>query len=183
MNKLENRIRNERGAFDSFEPSNGHMERFAMKLGKQPVSLISGIPYIVRVAALVFLVAASSLLVYEQITQRSRGSLSNADIRMKELSDARFYFTSLIQEKYDAIDRFTRSDPEQNHILMKELGSMDRMLKSLQEDLLTYPADERVIHAMISHYELKLEVMSQIIKQLENVKQATNNNTYENIET
>ena len=182
MNKLENRIRDELKAFDSFEPAAGHMDRFAGKLGRQRKSLFSRIPYAVRVAAMVFLVAASSILVYEQVTQKIHGSISDLDVRMKELSEAEFYFASLIQEKHDAIDRYTSSDPEQNKILMNELETMDRMLKSLQDDLQTNPTDERIIHAMITHYELKLEVMSQIIRQLENIKQVTNNSNYENTE-
>ena len=101
---------------------------------------------------------------------------------MNELSEAEFYFTSLIREKHDAIDRFTSSNTEQNSILMKEFENMDQMLKSLQDDLQTNPTDERVIHAMISHYELKLEVMSQILRQLENIKRATNSNNYEKTE-
>ena len=181
MNKLEDRIRDERGAFDSYEPSEGHMDRFAGKLGRQHRSLITRIPYAVRVAAMIFLVAASSILVYEQFTQRNYGNISDVDV-MNELSEAEFYFTSLIREKHDAIDRFTSSNTEQNSILMKEFENMDQMLKSLQDDLQTNPTDERVIHAMISHYELKLEVMSQILRQLENVKQSTNSNNYENPE-
>ena len=56
-------------------------------------------------------------------------------------------------------------------MLMTELNEMDRLFHSLQEDFQANPKDERVINAMISHYQLKLEIMNQIIKQLEKVNQ------------
>ena len=160
MSKLENRIRNQREAFDSFEPSRGHMERFAAKLGRKRGTFLARIPQAVRIAAMVCLVAATSILVYEQLDQRNAESVSELDGAMQELYDAEFYYTGLIREKARAIDCFTSSDPEHNRMLMAELESMDRMLKALQMDLKASPSDERIIHAMISHYELKLDVMT-----------------------
>ncbi len=180
MNKMEDSIRRQREALDSFEPPAGHMERFSLRLGGQ--TFIYRIPRAVRIAALLCLVAASSILLYEQLDSPGAGSVSEMNSAMKELTDAKFYYTSLIQEKYRAIDDFTSDDPEHNRILMTELEGMDRMFTALQEDLQTSPSDERIVHAMISHYELKLDVMSQILQQLENVKQVTNNNSDEDTE-
>jgi hypothetical protein len=93
-----------------------------------------------------------------------------------EFNEAESYYTSLIQDKYQEIDRLDMDDPKQKEMLMTELEEMDRLFQSLQKDLQANPRDERVINAMISHYQLKLEVMSQIIKQLEKVNQL--NKTY-----
>ena len=46
---------------------------------------------------------------------------------------------------------------------------MDSLMKQLQRDLKTNPGDERIINAMISHYQMKLGVMNQILDQLENI--------------
>jgi len=64
---------------------------------------------------------------------------------------------------------------------MIELEEMDKLFHSLQKDFQSNPNDQRVINAMISHYQLKLEVMSQIIKQLEEVNHV--NNKYKNHES
>jgi hypothetical protein len=45
------------------------------------------------------------------------------------------------------------------------------MFKSLMRDLKTNPSDERILSAMINHYQLKLEVMGQIIDQLQKANQ------------
>jgi hypothetical protein len=180
MHKLEDKIRNQREAFDSFEPSRGHMERFAGRLERPRRTFLRRIPQAVRIAAMVCLVAVTSILVYEQLDQSDTGRVS--DMLMQELNDVEFYYTSLIREKTRAIDRFTSNDPEHNRMLMAELESMDRMLSALQKDLQASPSDERIIHAMISHYEMKLDVMTQILNQLKNVKQVTKNEKDEDTE-
>jgi cell division protein FtsL len=171
MNKLENQVRNNRQKFDSQEPSSGHMERFEQKLIKrQSRSLFSRIPYALKAAVVLLLVALSSILIYEQaqIYYQNQRILSLQDIS-DEFGEAELYYTSLIKNKYQEINRLNIEDPRQKEMLMNELDEMDRLFHSLQKDFQANPADERIINAMISHYQLKLEVMSQIIKQLEEV--------------
>ena len=54
-------------------------------------------------------------------------------------------------------------------MIIHELSEMDSLMKQLQRDLKTNPGDERIINAMISHYQMKLGVMNQILDQLENI--------------
>ncbi len=182
MNKLEKQILDSRHKFDSQEPSSGHMERFERKLrNSQSRSLFSRIPYVLKAAVILLLVALSSILVYEQarIYYQNQRVLSLQDIS-EEFGEAEFYYTSLINNKYQQINKLNIDDPKQKKILMIELEEMDRLFHSLQKDFQANPKDERVINAMISHYQLKLEVMSQIIKQLEEVNQV--NKTYKDHE-
>ena len=46
---------------------------------------------------------------------------------------------------------------------------MDNMYEELQKDLKANPNDERVINAMIEHYQRKVEVMNYILSQLKEV--------------
>jgi len=183
MNKLEKQIRANRQNFDSQEPSAGHMERFEQKLRKQPSrSLFSRIPYALKAAVVLLLVALSSILIYEQarIYYANQRVLSLKDIS-NEFGEAEYYYTSLINNKYQEINRLNIDDPKQKEMLMIELEEMDKLFHSLQKDFQSNPNDQRVINAMISHYQLKLEVMSQIIRQLEEVNQV--NNKYKNHES
>jgi hypothetical protein len=178
MNKLDEQIQSNRHAFDSQEPSPGHMERFADKLQhRQTRHLFSRIPYAVKAAAVIALVALSSILIYEQARQYYQHqrifTLRNIS---DDFSEAEYYYTSLIRDKYQEIDRLDMNDPKQKEMLMTELDEMDRLFQTLQKDFQANPKDERVINAMISHYQLKLDIMNQIIKQLEEVNQV--NKTY-----
>lgn len=176
MNKLEKQIQANREKFDSREPSAGHMERFEQMLNKQPSrSLLSRIPYALKAAVVLLLVALSSILIYEQarLYYANQRVLSLQDISA-EFGEAEIYYTSLINHKYQEINRLNINDPKQKEMLMIELEEMDKLFHSLQKDFQSNPNDQRVINAMISHYQLKLEVMSQIIKQLEAVNQVNN---------
>jgi hypothetical protein len=53
---------------------------------------------------------------------------------------------------------------------MKEIKSMDSTYVSLQKELKANPNDERIINAMIEHYQTKLEVMTYIVNQLKTIR-------------
>jgi uncharacterized protein (DUF305 family) len=70
-------------------------------------------------------------------------------------------------------------------MLMDELNQMDETYKDLQEDLKANPNDERVINAMIDHYQRKVEVMNYILSQLKEIQtnneNQINNENYETV--
>ncbi len=159
MNKLEKHIRTNRDKFDSFEPSADHMARFRTKLAA-PVSLYSRIPYGLKIAAVLMLVAVSSVLIFEQ-SQKYYISRQQPleEIMPGDYFEAGIYYTSLIKEKYTEIDRLSESDPDRKEILFKELDEMDVLYRSMLKDLQTTPTDERILSSMITHYQMKLEIM------------------------
>ncbi|MCK4856268.1 MAG: hypothetical protein KAT31_18450, partial [Bacteroidales bacterium] len=114
-----------------------------------------------------------------QIYYSNQRVLSLQDIS-EEFGEAEFYYTSLINNKYQEINRLNINDPKQKEMLMVELDEMDKLFHSLQKDFQVNPTDRRVINAMIAHYQIKVEIMSQIIEQLEEVNQV--NKKYENHE-
>jgi hypothetical protein len=75
-----------------------------------------------------------------------------------------------------------KSNPAQKTMLMKEMKSMDSTYVSLQRELKANPNDERIINAMIEHYQTKLEVMTYIVNQLKTIRN-DNHNKKENEKT
>ena len=67
------------------------------------------------------------------------------------------------------------SNPEQQEALLQEMASMDSVYRDLQKELRANPNDQRIIDAMIKHYQTKLEVMSYILDQLKEIKAETAN--------
>jgi len=63
-------------------------------------------------------------------------------------------------------------------MLISELRSMDSVYVQLQKDLKTNPNDERIINAMIEHYQTKVEVMSYILNQLKVIRNENLKDTY-----
>ena len=69
------------------------------------------------------------------------------------------------------------NNPEQKTMLLKEMKSMDSTYVSLQKELKANPNDERIINAMIEHYQTKLEVMTYIVNQLKTVRSENQKST------
>jgi hypothetical protein len=68
-----------------------------------------------------------------------------------------------------------KNNPVQKTMLMKEIKSMDSTYVSLQKELKANPNDERIINAMIEHYQTKLEVMTYIVNQLKTIRNDNHN--------
>jgi len=62
-------------------------------------------------------------------------------------------------------------------MLIKEMRTMDSTYVSLQKELKANPNDERIINAMIEHYQTKVEVMSYIVNQLKAIRNDNQNTT------
>jgi len=185
MKDLDKILQENRSVLDSHEPDEGHFERFESKLidfhAKKNTFSFS---YLLKAAAVAVLVVLSGLWVYDNINTRT----SNQGIALSEVSpeynEVEIYYTQLVNQKYNELNQFQFIDSAQKSILMQELTEMDDMYEVLKKDLTTNPNDERVINAMIKHYQLKVEVMNQIVHQLEQAKNINNQNSdnYESTE-
>jgi hypothetical protein len=70
-----------------------------------------------------------------------------------------------------------KNNPGQKEMLIREMKSMDSVYVSLQKELKANPDDERIINAMIEHYQTKLEVMTYIVNQLKMIRNDNQNYT------
>jgi hypothetical protein len=84
--------------------------------------------------------------------------------------EADLYYTSQMDARYDQIRDFNFEDMEEKTLLLDELKDLDEYHQQLMSDLEANPDDDRVINALIRHYQIKLEIMDQIIIQLNQIK-------------
>jgi hypothetical protein len=185
MKSLEDIIRANRTAFDHEEPSAGHEDRFLFKLShRQPGKRTFRVSFILKVAVILLLVCLSSLWIYEKISQVHSGSRQYALGQVSpEYREVEIYFTSLINTRVEQLNKFDFSeDSTAKAMLIKELVVMDAVYDSLQNELKKYPSDQRIIDAMITHYEMKVEVLNRILDQLKTIKSVNpaNNTDHEN---
>jgi len=171
MKDLEKIIQENRLDFDSFEPTEGHFERFEEKLlayNKKQKSFHIG--YLLKTAVVAVLVVLSGLWVYDHfIFQATPKGIALSEIS-PEYSEVEMYYTHLVNQRYDEILSYEFMDSTQKEMLMHELTEMDSIYDNLKNDLKTNPTDERIINAMIQHYQLKVEVMNRILAQLQQAK-------------
>lgn len=182
MNRLEEIIRKGRGQFDDSDPSDGHFERFSYKLATRLHAGLarkrSIVPYLLKAAVVTLLVTLSSLWSYDHFIRpniRTTMSLSQVSPEYREVEKYYVQQVNLMENEFSSIDL---NNPEQKEMLMNELESMDSAYIELKKELRANPDDQRVIDAMIKHYQTKVEVMSYILEQLKQIKaEAETDNT------
>jgi len=95
-----------------------------------------------------------------------------------EYGEVERYYVQQVNLMEDEIKALPIDDNgQEKEILLAELESMDDMYEELQKDLKANPDDERVINAMIEHYQKKVDVMTYILTQL---KEGRNENQINN---
>lgn len=173
MGLFEEYINKKRDKFYQEEPEKGHLERFANKLDGYSVNS-SGFSwsFLLRAAAIVVLVVFSSLWAYENFLRiTTKSELSGLSEISTEYRDAEIYYTNLINHKYSEIKSYQfHNSPEEQDILLKELSEMDSIYKSLEDELKKEGSNQMIIYAMIRHYQIKLNIMIQILELLDQVK-------------
>jgi len=184
MKTLEEIIKSDKEIWNSDEPAEGHFERFSVKLElrtKTGNSQRRISTYLLRAAGVAALVILSSLWVWDNIKQNSK-MMTLSEVS-PEYMEVETYFIQQVNLLEDEIKGSILSDdPEQKDILMKELQNMDTVYIALQKELKVNPNEEKIINAMIEHYQKKLEVMTIIVTQLKSIRSINiNNEDYEKV--
>ena len=182
MKKLEKFIQNQREAFEE-EPFDGHFERFRAKMVKStgPWKVIS-LPGVLKVAAILILVVITSSWTYDRFFIDNGDGLALGDVS-PEYREVEQFYVHQVNQKYDEFRNMeVLDDSLQKSMVIKELTEMDSIYNSMKVDLKSSPDDERVINAMIEHYQLKLDIMNHIMEQLEDIKSNNKQTDHENTE-
>lgn len=178
MNTLEEFVRKNRDEFDDREPSEGHLERFSFKLatrlhsGRNKKSIL---PYILKAAVITLLVTLSSLWTFDHVIRPNlKKTMTLSDVS-SEYREVETYYVSQVNMIENDIMAIDLDNPEQKQIMMQELAGMDSTYAELQKELKANPDDKRIIDAMITHYQTKIEVLNYILNQLREIKEETEN--------
>jgi hypothetical protein len=178
MKNIEEIIRSNKDFFEDAEPSTGHLERFNRKLEiRFQITAVkrSIVPYLLRAAVVTLLITLSSLWTWDHFlrTGSTRMTLGQVSPQYKEVENYYVHQVNLMEGEIVNVD--LKNNPEQKNLLLKEMKSMDSTYVSLQKELKANPNDERIINAMIEHYQTKLEVMSYIVNQLKTIRNDNQN--------
>lgn len=180
MKNIEDFISSNRQFFDGEEPSEGHFERFSRKLEircGEKVIRRSIVPYLLKAAVVTLLVTLSSLWTWDHFLRSDRNRMALGDISPEYREVENYYVHQVNLMENEIVNFDLKSRPEQKEILKKEIRSMDSVYVQLQKELKANPDDERIINAMIEHYQTKVDVMNYILDQLRSIRNDNQNKT------
>ena len=166
---LDNIFKNLENTFDIEEPRIGHFNRFENKLNQpksKPVKNNFNLYTIIAVAASVLLLFG----VWIGASFSKQGmELAKVSTEMEETQS---YFTTSIKKELSLIENERNSTTEKLiNDALKQIKKLEQQYKLLTIELKESSEDKRIIYAMISNFQQRIEVLQNVLAQIEEVKQ------------
>ncbi|WP_420318123.1 hypothetical protein [Ekhidna sp.] len=162
---LEKFIMENRDAFDDADPSVNVWSEIDQKLAKKR----SYWPAMWKVAAVLFMVSTVYLMIDRNINAVDEGPMLS-----EEFTQAEDYYVKLISQKRLMIEE--QLTPEQHEQFLVEIDQLDSMYVELKKTYQTNASNDRVMDAMISNLQLRLEILNKQLDILQNIKNQNNEN-------
>ena len=169
-NYIDDQLMSLRGTVDLAEPLEGHETRFLNKLkqaNKNPKKKRPPFwtPFFIAAASVVICFG-----VFSTITQsQNRDGLASVS---PELAEAQDFFTVTIAEELKKLN--AERSPLTEEIIydaMREIKVLESAYENLKVDLQESNHDTRVIYAMISNFQTRIDILTNVLEHIENIKQ------------
>lgn len=179
LDSLFERLGNE---FDVEHPNLGHELRFLEKLQGQHQYVVERKPKFTYLKPL-FAVAATVVIcfsVFMALNQEPK--LNDLASVSPELSKTQDFFTTAIAQELASIQ--SERTPETEALItdaLKQLDILEIEYDKLKIDLTKSGNDKRVIYAMISNFQTRIDILQNVLKSIEHIKELkTKNNEIKN---
>lgn len=177
-NTIEKLFNNLEGDFDIEMPNTGHENRFLEKLKQQNNTVVDSTFKTTNYWKPFLAIAASIVLCFSIFTimQQQEPELMDLASVSPELSQTQSFFTTAIEQELSALE--AQRSPETEEMIydaMRELKILEGEYESLKIDLTESGNDKRVIYAMISNFQNRIDVLKTVIEHIEEVKNLKNN--------
>ena len=161
------------GKFDVHSPSDNHKTVFLEKLNDRNNESMGKPRGLAAMWKPLMLVAASIIICMAVFlnTNQEPEVYELADIS-PELSETQDFFVLTINEELKKLNAEKSPVTEDIvHDAMRELSILESNYQQLKKDLKTSGKDQRVIYAMISNFQMRIDILTNVLEQIENVKQ------------
>ncbi|HPE56403.1 MAG TPA: hypothetical protein P5514_09170 [Bacteroidales bacterium] len=168
--KLEQFIIENREDFNNEEPSPGLWDK--INKSEATVRKTNWKAWTLRAAAaiLIFMVAWFSRDVFDKKTQEVANEENQMTPEQREqyrlLMEAELYYNSRISHARTQLTSLVGSDKTILEDMDTDLGELDQVFEDLKNDLKENGDNEEVIEAMIQNYRIKLEILEEMLRQM-----------------
>ena len=158
--------------FDIEVPNLNHQQRFLDKLNNQGKIATLEVPKrifwkpLISIAASVVLLVALFFGTQQEVSAKDLASIS------PEMAKTENFFTSTISNELAKLNGETSSETTGLvQDALKQLESLEIEYAFLKQDLADSGDDQRVIYAMISNFQNRIELLQNVLQNIEEIKQ------------
>lgn len=179
MQGIEDKIKNNRDAFNTNEPSPEHLRKFESKLDalheETRESWIERHGMFLRIAATALIFIALGAFFYTNLFDQFRDKISDrieAAELPDELQEVMAYYNVITSNKVDQIEDLAVSKDEASRIkemAMLEIKALDEHRAELEKEYAKNPNNERIMNALLQNQQKRSEILDKIINTLNQV--------------
>jgi hypothetical protein len=184
MDKLNRFVRDNREAFDDYEPSADLWKKIEAKNihAKPEGKLVSLQNWIVSrpkfalgmmAGFTVFLMVSYLAYNYAKPASQNPEIMALSPTYAKELTQ----FASLVEAKREELKTIEKQDPELYHQFDTELRVLNQNYQNLKQELPKNPNQEELLKAMIQNVSMQIELLNQQLEIIQKIKEAKNEKT------
>jgi hypothetical protein len=169
---IDKLFENLQGNFDIYETPSGHQKRFLDKLNEAEKSSVKKLNWwkpLSIAASIAVLIAVGAMILKTNPSEKDLASVS------PEMMQTQSFFTSTINEELETLKSLT--SPEAKQLVDDALIQIDVLEKEylkLKKDLSQSGNDKRVIYAMISNFQNRIDLLQKVIEKIEEIKNLKN---------
>jgi hypothetical protein len=175
-NNIDNLFKNLKHDFDIETPTSGHELRFLDKLNNKDKSVIkitrsrkNTWKPLLGIAASIALIITLFIGTQQQSESRDLASVS------PKMEETQVFFTATINEELNKLKE--ASSPEVEKLVqdaLKQIKILEDDYVNLKTDLTESGDDNRVIYAMISNFQNRIDILTSTLNKIETIKQLKN---------
>ncbi|MBU2994878.1 hypothetical protein KO500_00435 [Cellulophaga baltica] len=166
------------GSFDYETPSEGHQQRFLDKLNgvkaiEPTIKKSNTYKYLAFAACFVMLLS----LGYTYINTSTTIEQQVVEIS-PEISNTEFYFVNIIEQEVAKLK--SENSPATKKIIadtMLQLKKLETNYKGLENDLINGGNSKLILSAMIINFQTRIDLLEDVLKQVEEIKNIDHENT------
>ncbi len=179
MQGIEDKIKQNRDAFNSAEPNLDHFNRFEEKLDafhtSQNESWFERHGMILRIAATALIFIALGTFFYTGLFDRVKDQISEQIIAAElpaEIQEVMQYYNVITNKKVGQIEDLAISKDEATRVkemAMLELKALEEHHQELEKEYAMNPNNERITNALLENQQKRSEILDKIINTLSQV--------------
>ncbi|MGR7814083.1 hypothetical protein [Lacinutrix undariae] len=180
---LKELFKNIDDSFDVETPNTHHEARFLNKLKNKDTKVVADKNHKAKIWKPLFAIAASIVLCLGLfITLQQNDSVKDLASVSPELSVTQNFFTAAIAQELTTLNN--ERTPKTAILIddaLKQLNTLEKEYETLKIDLTESGDDKRVIHAMISNFQNRIDVLNNVLQNIEEVKNLNTNTNEKSI--
>ena len=180
MKDIEKFIKENKEAFDSYQPGNRVLQNLEKEFCNPAEKrvIVRRMPWLKwsAAAAVIVFIVVGVLYFSSSETNYAPAVASNNTEIPPEYAEEVYHFTRLIEIKHQELKKIRKDEPELYKKFSADITRLDSSYQVLKKDLPGNPNEELVLSAMIENLRIQIDLLNEQLTIIKKIKETKKNN-------